>query len=260
MFEAVEELAGHGADQIKVLASGPVNLDNWAQTGPPQFSPGDLNYLAALARDRGLRVMAHANGPEAVKMCIQAGVVSVEHGYFMGMEALELLAESRISWTPTIEPLAALLDRETRPARREMLERIIAGQVEQLGRARALGVHAVLGTDAGSPGVRAGPALGREAAWWLKAGFSHAGVLEAATLRGAILLGLDDNLGRLTPGSLAYVVGLPLTGRRVPDLTRQPMFIGRPSGPGDRTAGGYAVRSDGASLKKEGSDGDGHNQ
>ncbi len=252
MCEAVKELADGGADQIKILASGPVNLDNWAQTGPPQFSQSDLVYLAGLARDRGLDVMAHANGPEAVKMCIQAGAASVEHGYFMGPEALELLAESQIYWAPTIEPLAALLGRETGPERRDMIERIIVGQIEQLSRARELGVQAVLGTDAGSPGVQAGPALSREAAWWLKAGFSYTEVLEAATIRGAALLGRVNDLGRLTPGSLAYVVGFPPIDRTIPNILERPAFVGRPAWRETEAAAKYNMQ--------DGSNGDGHDK
>ena len=87
MAEAVAELSAAGADQIKVMASGLVGLDDFGRIGPVQFETEDLRYLIEQARTRGLPVMAHANGAEAVTRCIEAGVSSVEHGYFMGPEA-----------------------------------------------------------------------------------------------------------------------------------------------------------------------------
>ncbi|MDY6851854.1 MAG: amidohydrolase family protein, partial [Thermodesulfobacteriota bacterium] len=83
MAQAVRETARCGADQIKILASGPVGLDKFGMVGPPQFSAEDLQYLVTLAQNEGLGVMAHANGAKAVIMCLRAGVDSIEHGYFM---------------------------------------------------------------------------------------------------------------------------------------------------------------------------------
>ena len=143
MAGTVRELAAAGVDQIKVLASGPVDLDVFGRVGPPQFRPDDLLWLTELARDEGLGVMAHANGPEAVEMCIRAGVLSVEHGYFMGPKALDLLAESGVAWVPTIEPLVAQRDRNTDSSGRgRVIRRTIAHQSNQVVRAGAVGGRA----------------------------------------------------------------------------------------------------------------------
>lgn len=229
MARAVRETAQRGADQIKVLASGPVDLDKFGMVGSPQFSAEDLRHLVTLAQNEGLGVMAHANGAEAVTMCLRAGVDSIEHGYFMGPEALKLLAGSGTAWIPTILPLAALAEREPEGSPRQaMIRRIMARQVEQLAQAGDMSVKLVLGTDAGSPGVAAGPGLGQEMAWWLRAGLGAEDVLAAATVRGADLLGRTKDVGRLRPGNMAFVVCFPKTASLAEALVQGPELVGRP--------------------------------
>ncbi|MEW5723520.1 MAG: amidohydrolase family protein [Thermodesulfobacteriota bacterium] len=223
---AVKELALAGADQIKVLASGPVGLEAFGRTGGPQFSAADLAWLVELAGDRGLKVMAHANGPQAVKMCLKAGAASLEHGYFMGEANLELLAETGAAWVPTIAPLAALAEGERDRERRSLLERIIADQVARLARAREFGIRAVPGSDAGSPGVAVGPGLYSELSWWRQAGWTLDEILAAATAGASALLGLGQILGRLAEGRPAFLAGFPLASA----LAGPPVFVGRPAG------------------------------
>jgi len=211
-----------------VLASGPVDLDEYGRVGPPQFEAAALAYLVAAAREQGLGVMAHANGSEAVLLAAQAGVVSVEHGYFMGPEALEALGEKGVVWVPTLVPLAALArDPATSSGRRGVIERTLEDQKERLAQARGWGVGLGLGTDAGSPGVRVGPSLRQEMALWLETGFTAEEVLGAATAVGAALCGWQD-LGRLTPGSVAVVVGLEADRLLDEALLAAPAIVGRP--------------------------------
>ncbi|MBW1709358.1 MAG: amidohydrolase family protein [Deltaproteobacteria bacterium] len=210
MVESVESLVKAGVDQIKVLVSGPVGLNRYNQVGPPQFETQELADLVSCARDHGLEVMAHANGPEAVTRAVRAGVNSIEHGYFMGLDALDLIAENGVYWVPTIEPLAVLAESETEPPkRRALIKRVINNQIKQLTRARDLGIHLGLGTDAGSPGVEVDSGLRREMAWWRKAGFSGSEILSIATADNAKLIGREEDVGRLTPGHLAFIIGLP---------------------------------------------------
>ena len=91
-----------------------------------------------------------------------------------------------------------------------------------------LGVGLVLGTDAGAPGVEAGPGLFRELACWLSAGLTGEEALTAATARAADLLGLSRELGSLSEGHLAFMAGYPLHVSLERALTGPPEFVGRP--------------------------------
>jgi imidazolonepropionase-like amidohydrolase len=236
MRQTVLEMARLGADHVKVLASGPVSLKEFGVVGPPQFTSDELAALSRLAHSRGLPLMVHANGPEAVSLAIKAEADSVEHGYFMGMENLTKLADDHSAWIPTIQPLASLLSRETSPQRRDILARTIDAQLEQLAAARAKGVRTVLGTDAGAPGLIIGPGLYQEMHWWRQAGYTTEEILWAATAGPAALMGRSRDLGRLVPGALAFVAGFHLaspisSGRPEPDLRQPPVFVGRPDLP-----------------------------
>lgn len=45
--------------------------------------------------------MVHANGQEAVRVALEAGRDSIEHGHFMGNDNLSKMAEKGIIWVPT---------------------------------------------------------------------------------------------------------------------------------------------------------------
>ncbi len=230
MTSAVAELTAAGVDQIKVMASGLVSLDEFGCYTGPQFELEDLKHLVLEAGRHGLGVMAHANGPEAVSLCAAAGVASVEHGYFMGREALQRLADAGTAWTPTIQCLDSLAQREDPDSpRREVIRRILADQVEQLALARQLGVGTAIGTDLGTPGLCAGPALRREMPWYLKAGFTGEELLASATALGADLLNAGGCLGRLLPGRIAFVAAYPAEESLEEVLLKKPSFIGRPA-------------------------------
>ena len=233
MRQTVHEMVRLGADHIKALASGPVSLKKFGLVGGPQFDMARLTCLSLLAKKVGLPFMVHANGPEAVAQCLAAGVDSVEHGYFMGKENLAKLADAQTAWIPTIQPLASLLARETCPATRDILAGTIEGQVKQLAAARRYGVRAVLGTDAGAPGLAVGPGLYQEMYWWRQAGYSTQEILSAATSGPAELMGSPNKLGRLVTGAPAFMAGFrlasPPTSRKPePDLEHPPVFVGRP--------------------------------
>jgi imidazolonepropionase-like amidohydrolase len=151
--------------------------------------------------------MVHANGLMPVQEALDAGCHSVEHGYFMGRENLEKLAQSRVAWVPTVIPMASYAG-ESALSREEadVARRTVEHQLEQLRTARALGVNVVLGTDSGSLGVEHGKAVTQELRLLVDAGYSIEAALECATARGAELLGMRDRLGRMAPGMPASFV------------------------------------------------------
>jgi imidazolonepropionase-like amidohydrolase len=194
-------------DQLKVIHSGVNSLAEFARPTPPQFPFVELRAAVAEAAGRGLKTMVHANGLVPVQEALDAGCHSVEHGYFMGRENLEKLARSRVAWVPTVIPMAsyagesALSHEEADVARRT-----VEHQLEQLRTARDLGVNVVLGTDSGSLGVEHGKAVSQELMLLVDAGYSIEEALHCATARGAVLLGMQDRLGRVGPGMPASFV------------------------------------------------------
>ena len=91
----------HRADHIKIVNSGLNSLSSFAEETPPQFDTEQIQAAVQAGHDLGLRTMVHANGQEAVRVALEAGCDSIEHGYFMGNDNLLKMAEKGITWVPT---------------------------------------------------------------------------------------------------------------------------------------------------------------
>ncbi len=218
--EIVEEAGPRGV--VKIVQSGLNSLVEYRRLTPPQFTFTEMAAAVEAARALGLSVMAHANGEEPVQIAVLAGVASVEHGFFMGRKNLELMAEKEVIWVPTAVTMAAyarVLAKGSPQA--EMAEKILEDQLVQLGMARELGVRVAVGTDAGSPGVAHGEAVGWEMELFTRAGYSPGEAVRAASHEGARLLDLP-NLGSLTPGKDATLVAVPGPPERVAEGLARP--------------------------------------
>lgn len=189
-------------DQVKIVQSGLNSLKLFGGETPPQFSGEELAGLVRAAGQKGCRVMVHANGREPVRLAVEAGCHSIEHGFFMGRENLELMAEKGTFWVPTaftMKAYAANLGAAAPGADRRVIEKNLNDQLAQLAVARELGVNVALGTDAGSLGVLHGESVVEEMKLFIKAGYSLPEAIRCATLNGARLLGLD-NFGLIAKG------------------------------------------------------------
>jgi len=191
---------------IKVVNSGLNSMTEFGHQTSPQFSVDQLTDLVDEAKRHGCSVMVHANGRIPVKMAIDAGCDSIEHGFFMGRENIELMAEKGTFWVPTIYTMKgfALHGEYYRTAiDKQVVEKNLAHQLEQVAYAREKGVKVALGTDSGSIGVLHGESVVEEMKLFKQAGFSLAETIRSATRYGAHLLGIEE-LGMIAPGKPAH--------------------------------------------------------
>jgi len=205
LIAAVERQADQ-ADQIKLINSGINSLSEFGRQTAPQFTAGELAAIVALARRKKKRVMVHANGELPVAEAVAAGVDSIEHGFFMGRDNLERMAEKEIFWVPTAVTMQAFADLGRDGG--DVAGRNLDSQLAQISWARECGVRVALGTDAGSPGVAHGASVRRELMLLTRAGYSVEQAVQCATANGAALLGLP-HAGRLTPGMPADFIAVP---------------------------------------------------
>lgn len=192
---------GPGPDHVKILNSGLNSLSHFAAETPPQFRTERLKAAVRAGRRLGLKTMVHANGREAVRVALEAGCDSIEHGYFMGTDNLARMAEKKITWVPTVfamESYARILPRGS--SEREIARKNRDHQLQQIHTALKYGVKMALGTDAGSPGVHHGPSLREEMGLLVRAGLTLEKAVRCGTARGASLLGMEDAIGTLQPG------------------------------------------------------------
>lgn len=182
--EAVHELA-QDSDDIKVILTGIVDFDLGAVKGAPQFDLDGCRTIVAAAKEAGRRTLAHCSGADGLALAIDAGFDSVEHGFFMHEEALVVMAEKGIAWSPTFSPV----DFQWRAPQwcgwskgtLANLRKILDDHAHQVALAAELGVPLVCGSDAGSQGVRHGPGLVDEIEFLVEAGVGLEAALASAT-------------------------------------------------------------------------------
>ena len=204
-------------DHIKVVNSGVNSLICFGKETLPQFSLEDLRSAVIAASARNLKVMVHANGRLPVQIAVEAGCHSIEHGFFMEFENLARMRDKQTFWTPTMFTMRAYAC-TLKPFSREAdtAQRNLDHQLEQLQKARELGVLAVLGTDAGSLGVHHGHAVREELRLFLEAGYTISEAVHGATQAAAALLGIPDR-GTITPGMPPFWIAVKGSPSSLPD-------------------------------------------
>ncbi|HLE41769.1 MAG TPA: amidohydrolase family protein [Nitrospirota bacterium] len=188
----IHALKRAGAGIIKVIASGIVSFKDPGTVTPGGFSCDELLFIVDEARSIGLDVMAHANGEPAIVASAEAGVRSIEHGYFMTERALERMAEKEVFWVPTIGALARAADaRGISKDAQHYVESVILAHLGMVLRAHQIGVPLAIGTDCVVPDARYGEAYGAELEYLTKAGIPRDDVMKIAREGGARLLGIS---------------------------------------------------------------------
>lgn len=191
MRKEIRALRQAGADIIKIMASGIVSFKDPGTVTLGGFNLDEMFFIVDEARSVGLDVMAHANGEPAIIASAEAGVRSVEHGYFMTERALERMAEKKIFWVPTIGALARAADSAgiSKDAH-TYVESVIQAHLGMIRRAHRNGVPLAVGADCVVPDARYGDVYGAELEYFTKAGIPRDDVIKIACEGGARLLGI----------------------------------------------------------------------
>ena len=190
-------------DHIKIVNSGLNSLKEFGKETLPQFSAEELSDVVKVAGKFGRRVMVHANGKKPVAAALAAGCNSIEHGFFMGSENLKIMAEKGVVWVPTACTMKAYAEyMKPGSIEHEVSRMNLDHQLEQISKARELGVTVALGTDAGSIGVHHGSAVIDEMELLIQAGYTLSEVVRSSSKNGADLLGIYD-FGILASGKPA---------------------------------------------------------
>ncbi len=179
---------------VKVILTGLVSFDVYGEVGRQQWSFAELSEIVRMAAAVGKKVMVHVNSDKACREAVNAGVHSLEHGYFIAFETLEMMAEKGVYWAPTV---AAMANQSRDPDGRfsvdqlAIIERNYKRHMEMIQFAHANGVKLTIGTDSGSYNVPHGSSFLREMEIFAEAGIPVTEVWRIATENGRQLLGLE---------------------------------------------------------------------
>jgi imidazolonepropionase-like amidohydrolase len=205
--------------------SGVNSLTRFGQETAPQFGFEQLQEAVKNAHGLGLKVMVHANGRIPVSWAVAAGCDSIEHGFFMGKENIENMAERGTIWVPTAYTMAAYANKLEDGAESDVAKRNLDHQLNQIRLANGLGVSIVAGTDSGSLGVNHGEALSEELRLFMIAGFTIEEAVRSASSSGAALLNAEDHTDVLAPGRPATFVVVKAAPESVLDGLKTPRMV-----------------------------------
>nr|WP_295382124.1 amidohydrolase family protein [Pseudoxanthomonas sp.] len=216
--QAVRQRYKDGSDVIKITATGGVL--SYARSGDaPQFTVDEVKAIVETARDYGYKVAAHAHGTEGMKRAVLGGVTSIEHGTYMSDEVMRLMKQHGTWYVPTIYAGRFVADKAKVDGYfpdvvRPKAARIGAQIQDTAAKAYRNGVKIAFGTDMG-----VGPHgdNAREFIYMVEAGIPAAEALQAATVRAAEVLGVDDQ-GVIEAGKRADIVAVP--GDPIADIQR----------------------------------------
>ncbi|MFL2850459.1 MAG: amidohydrolase family protein [Pseudohongiellaceae bacterium] len=206
--QKVRENNKYSADLIKFCATGGV-MSKGTSLGAQQFTQEEMNAIVDEAHTLGMKVAAHAHGTNGIQAAIRAGVDSVEHASILDDETIRLALEYETALVMDIYVSDYILESGTEVG---MLEESLAkerevGQVqrESFQRAHAAGVNIVFGSDAG---VYPHGLNGRQFSKMVEFGMSPMQAIQAATLKAAALLGLENQVGTLNEGAYADLIAV----------------------------------------------------
>ncbi len=193
--EAIDEIYGE-SDDLKILLSGIIDFESGDVKGKPQFNLEELKIILAEARAKRMRTFTHCSGVEGLEVAVEAGVDSIEHGFFMTSDILLKMADKGIAWVPTFSPVHFQWEHPELVGWGQKtvdnLRRILDSHLEHVTLAEKFGVNLVAGSDAGSHGVPHGKGLIDELFFFLEAGIPMGSTLQSATSRPRRLWGTDS--------------------------------------------------------------------
>jgi len=191
MKSAIHLLKNAGAGIIKIMASGIVSLKEPGRVTAGGFNTNELQFIVQTAATCGLGVMAHANGEHAIIDAAEAGVRSIEHGFFMSGRALDIMSEKATYWVPTVRALKRAAESGTVSKESEaFVDDLIGSHLEMILYARGIGVPLAVGTDCVLPDSRYRETYDAELSYFELAGIPYDDVRKIAREGGARLLGI----------------------------------------------------------------------
>ncbi len=224
--EHIRKLKADGADVVKIFASRSIR-DGGGQT----LTDEQLSAACNEAKAQGLRPLVHAYR-SAIKAATLAGCTQIEHGTYATDDDLRAMAEHGTFFDPQVGlVIHNYLDNKTKflgignyteegfakmaevlPLNQEMFKRALATK----------GLKIVFGTDAvaGAHGHNA-----EEFIYRVQAGQTPMDAMVAANSRAAESLGLQNEIGSISPGMTADIIALD--GNPLKDITavRRVVFV-----------------------------------
>ena len=198
-----------GCDAIKTCVSGGVAAQSSHTVR--NMTQEELDAIVDESHAFGKRVAVHCFTPDAQRMCIKAGVDTIEHMVYTDDEAIAGIRDSKTYVIPTLLHRSdhAINKRREHGASEFLVKRMKEIQphcLETFRRMLGAGVRIAMGTD-----TTVDPEMGensKELEMYVSLGMSPMDAIVAATRNAAEALGMLDDLGTVEKGKFADLIAV----------------------------------------------------
>lgn len=208
----LEQSKREHVDLIKLMITGGVmDAKEKGVPGELKMSPAMVKAVCDKAHEAGYLVAAHVESPEGVRVALENGVDSIEHGAALNKDMIQIFKERGAFLCTTLSPALpyALFDRSVTNATEVeqyngnvVFEGIIACAKTALEN----DIPVVLGNDVGCPWITQYD-FWRELYYFHRyVGVSNAFALYTATARSAEMAGIGDVTGTVEKGKCADLI------------------------------------------------------
>ncbi|MGH9643617.1 MAG: amidohydrolase family protein [Terriglobales bacterium] len=221
--KAVREQISYGADWIKVYSDRSYFVrPDGVLDDIPTFTMDELRAIVDEAHRERHKVASHAMALHGVHNSVEAGVDTIEHGYYIADEDLKTMASRGIWYVPTIY-VGDYVARGRAAAGAPVWVQMLSIHEDTFRRALKAGVKIAFGTDAGGFDWKIDPA--KEFPYMVNWGMTPAQAIRAATASAAELLDMQDKIGTIEPGKFADIVAVPGDPMKDVTLLQQVDFV-----------------------------------
>ncbi len=198
-----------GVDWIKICVTGGVmDATKKGEPGIVKMTEAQTAAVCEKAHELGFRVASHTESTEGIRVALENGVDTIEHGARLTPELIELFLQRGASLTATLSPALPLAKLPPEITKLNELcvynsEVLLENMIEGIGQALAAGIPVGLGTDCSCPLVTPYNMWREVWAFAKYCGVTNAEALHRATLGNADILGLSEQTGSIAPGKCA---------------------------------------------------------
>jgi imidazolonepropionase-like amidohydrolase len=216
---AVREQIAHGADWIKLYPAGaysftPDGKDQYEVTYPLPVVQAMIDETHRLGKKAG----CHVYGGEGLKNAIVAGCDTIEHGFGLNQELINMMVAKHLDYDPTIvryiEPYMDDNDKKNTGGKYRIVP-IFEKAVRMA--AHTPGIRMMVGSGADGSTFAHGTQVLEFEAMVKVAGLTPAQAIQAGTMNNAAVLGWQDQIGSIEKGKYADLIAVP--GDPLADIT-----------------------------------------
>lgn len=204
--KAVREQLAHGADWIKIYADrGYYKLSDGSYRSRPNFTTEEIMAIGDETIRSGKKLAAHAVTRDGIIAAINAGASTIEHGFGMDDECIQLMVKKGIIWCPTIYVCDYVAEGRAKmgsPINKYFMETLPA----LFKKAMAAGIKIAYGTDIG--GYSWDEPEAKDFEYMVKYGMTNIQAIQSATILAAQLMDMEGKIGELKQGSFADIIAV----------------------------------------------------